>query len=67
MKKNKLDLLNRRLFVQMCIEQPEDGARYLNKIARKIKNSKKSSKTIEILTSILFVTEKTIYSDLEQI
>lgn len=65
MKKNKQDLINRRMFVQMCFEQPEHGAKYLNKIARKMKNEKKSIKIVELLSDVLFISECTIYRDLE--
>lgn len=65
MKKNKQDLLNREMFVQMCVEQPQDGARYLRDIAKKISKSKKTAEVIKHLKKVLFIHEATMYRDLE--
>jgi len=64
MKKNKDDLLNRSLFIQMCIEQPSDGVAYLDKMANKIKNSKSTTERITIIKSLLFISERTIFRDI---
>ena len=66
MKKNKEDQVNRMAFIQMCIEQPEQGANYIKDIASKIGQSKKTPEIIGHLKQILFISECTIYRDLEK-
>ena len=66
MKKNKEDQVNRMAFVQMCIEQPQEGKKYIQDIANKIGKSKKTPEIIRHLKKIMFISECTIYRDLEK-
>ena len=66
MKKNEQDLINRMAFVQMCIEQPKEGAKYLKELADKMEVSKKTPEIIRHLKKVLFISECTIYRDLEK-
>jgi len=66
MNKNKSDKVRRMAFIQMCIEQPDAGSEYLKDIASKLSKAKKTPEIIEHLKKILFLSECTIYRDLEK-
>jgi ABC-type hemin transport system substrate-binding protein len=66
MKKNKTDLINRMAFIQMCVEQPEKGSAYLMDIARQMKKLKRTPDILKQLKKVLFISEYTIYRDLEK-
>ena len=61
--KNGKDKANRIAFVHLCIDNPEEGERYLKKMAKKIGKTKKTTETVKCLRDILFVSEWTIYRD----
>jgi len=64
MRKNYDDKVNRKAFVQLCIENPKEGANYLHNIANQIEQSKKTSVVIGCLKKVLFLADTTLYRDL---
>jgi prophage antirepressor-like protein len=66
MKKNKTDLINRMAFIQMCVEQPKEGAKYLMDIAKQMKKTNRTPDILKQLKKVLFISESTIYRDLEK-
>lgn len=64
MKRNEKDKINRISFVQLCVDNPKDGAEYLKDMANKMSECKKTSQIIERLKQVLFISQSTIYRDM---
>lgn len=64
-KKNQKNKIDRMLFVQMCVENPKEGAKYLHDLADNIGKCKNVSEAIDEIQKALFVSKFTIYRDLE--
>ena len=63
MRKNEETKVNRMAFIQMSIEQPEQGAKFLDKMSKRLKKAKNNQEVVEILKDTLFLSEQTIYKD----
>ena len=63
MKKNEETKVNRMAFIQMSIEQPEQGANFLIEKAKRLKKAKNNQEVVDILKDTLFLSEQTIYKD----
>jgi preprotein translocase subunit SecY len=55
--------MKRDEFVKLAINDPKRAARVLNKKAKELSGCRKVTKTADVLSDILFVTERTIFSD----
>ena len=63
MRKNQETKVNRMAFIQMCIEQPEQGAKFMDKMSKRLKKAKNNQEVVSILKDTLFLSEQTIYKD----
>ena len=53
----------RKEFVTMCLNHPDLGASHLKRIADKLRKTKTTRDRVEVLSELLYLTERTIYSD----
>jgi len=65
MKKNYIDKVNRKAFIQLSIESPKEGAKHLEKLSKKMAKCNKTCDVIDCLKELLFISQATIYNDLE--
>ncbi len=65
MRKNYTDKINRKAFIQLSIENPKEGAKHLNKISKKLSECNKTCDVIDCLKELLFISQATIYNDLD--
>ena len=55
--------MKRSEFVQLAISDPKKGAKILRANARQLEATRNVTKTAEVLSRTLFVTDRTIFSD----
>lgn len=65
MKKNYTDKVNRKAFIQLCLENPEKGAEHIQSMVDSLKVSKNTTEIVINLKQILFISECTIFRDLK--
>lgn len=65
MKKNYTDKVNRKAFIQLCLENPEKGAEHIQGMVDSLKKSKNTTEIVLNLKQILFISECTIFRDLK--
>ena len=65
MKKNYTDKVNRKAFIQLCLENPEKGAEHIQCMVDSLKTSKNTTEIVLNLKQILFISECTIFRDLK--
>lgn len=55
--------MKRKEFIELAINSPEKAAKILSANARKLKQCRSVSKTTDILSRILFISDRTIFRD----
>jgi hypothetical protein len=64
MKKNEETLNRRKEFVITAINDPATAAKQIKEAANKIKKSKNTNETLQIISDLCFLTPRTLENDL---
>lgn len=64
MKKNDEQLQGRIALVQLCFNNPKEGAEYLIRAAETLMACQTSDQRIKCLMDVLFLSERTVFRDL---
>jgi len=63
MKRNGSQYKERRQIVKLCAHSPHEGLKVIQSRVNKLKDSKSLTSTVEILSEIFCVSERTIWND----
>lgn len=63
MKKNYIDKVNRKAFIQLAIDNPVEAADILRKRANELSKCKNTTQSICKISECLFLSDRTIYND----